>query len=602
MKIMDKSKIRNFSIIAHIDHGKSTLADRILEITNTVSDHDMDDQFLDQMDLERERGITIKLNAVQIKYKDYVFHLIDTPGHVDFTYEVSRSLAASEGALLLVDATQGIEAQTLANVYLALENNLTIIPIINKIDLPSADIEATKNEIEEVIGLPTDNAVCISAKTGLNCEAVLAAIEKYIPAPKDADDSKPLKALIFDSYFDEYRGVVMLIRIFEGELKVGDEFMFMSNGQRYFVSELGVRSPKETKKKRLEAGEVGYVAATIRDAREVSVGDTITLVNRPAEKALPGYKKKKPVLYTGFYPIDTRDYMELKESLEKIALSDSSITWEQETSKALGFGFRVGFLGMLHMEILQERLNREYKIGIIATSPSVEYDVHMTDGSIKKISNPALLPDRTFIDHIDEPYIKAEILVPNEYIGNVMELCQNKRGIYINMDYIDANRSRLIYEMPLGEIIFDFFDRLKSLTKGYASFEYDLIGYKTSDLVKVDILLNGDKIDAFSIITHKDSAYSKARDLTQKLKEAIPRQNFEVPVQATIGSKIIARETIKAYRKDVTSKLHAADVSRYKKLLEKQKAGKKKMKMLGTVEVPQEAFLSILKTNIDKKK
>ncbi|ADN68942.1 translation elongation factor 4 [Mycoplasmopsis fermentans] len=599
---MDKSKIRNFSIIAHIDHGKSTLADRILEITNTVSDHDMDDQFLDQMDLERERGITIKLNAVQIKYKDYVFHLIDTPGHVDFTYEVSRSLAASEGALLLVDATQGIEAQTLANVYLALENNLTIIPIINKIDLPSADIEATKNEIEEVIGLPTDNAVCISAKTGLNCEAVLAAIEKYIPAPKDADDSKPLKALIFDSYFDEYRGVVMLIRIFEGELKVGDEFMFMSNGQRYFVSELGVRSPKETKKKRLEAGEVGYVAATIRDAREVSVGDTITLVNRPAEKALPGYKKKKPVLYTGFYPIDTRDYMELKESLEKIALSDSSITWEQETSKALGFGFRVGFLGMLHMEILQERLNREYKIGIIATSPSVEYDVHMTDGSIKKISNPALLPDRTFIDHIDEPYIKAEILVPNEYIGNVMELCQNKRGIYINMDYIDANRSRLIYEMPLGEIIFDFFDRLKSLTKGYASFEYDLIGYKTSDLVKVDILLNGDKIDAFSIITHKDSAYSKARDLTQKLKEAIPRQNFEVPVQATIGSKIIARETIKAYRKDVTSKLHAADVSRYKKLLEKQKAGKKKMKMLGTVEVPQEAFLSILKTNIDKKK
>lgn len=599
---MDKSKIRNFSIIAHIDHGKSTLADRILEITNTVSDHDMDDQFLDQMDLERERGITIKLNAVQIKYKDYTFHLIDTPGHVDFTYEVSRSLAASEGALLLVDATQGIEAQTLANVYLALENNLTIIPIINKIDLPSADIEATKNEIEEVIGLPTDNAVCISAKTGLNCEAVLDAIEKYIPAPRDADDSKPLKALIFDSYFDEYRGVVMLIRVFEGELKVGDEFMFMSNGQKYFVSELGVRSPKETKKKRLEAGEVGYVAATIRDAREVSVGDTITLVNRPAEKALPGYKKKKPVLYTGFYPIDTRDYMELKESLEKIALSDSSITWEQETSKALGFGFRVGFLGMLHMEILQERLNREYKIGIIATSPSVEYDVHMTDGSIKKISNPALLPDRTFIDHIDEPYIKAEILVPNEYIGNVMELCQNKRGIYINMDYIDANRSRLIYEMPLGEIIFDFFDRLKSLTKGYASFEYDLIGYKTSDLVKVDILLNGDKIDAFSIITHKDSAYSKARDLTQKLKEAIPRQNFEVPVQATIGSKIIARETIKAYRKDVTSKLHAADVSRYKKLLEKQKAGKKKMKMLGTVEVPQEAFLSILKTNIDKKK
>ncbi|MBZ4203442.1 translation elongation factor 4 [Mycoplasma tauri] len=597
---MDKNKIRNFSIIAHIDHGKSTLADRILELTNTVSKHDMDNQILDEMELERERGITIKLNAVQIKYKDYVFHLIDTPGHVDFTYEVSRSLAATEGALLLVDATQGIEAQTLANVYLALENNLSIIPIINKVDLPSANIERTKEEIENVIGLPCDDAICISAKTGLNCEQVLDAIVKYVPAPVNADNNKPLKALIFDSYFDEYRGVIMLIRIFEGVLKVGDDFKFMSNNAEYHVIELGTRSPKETKKDYLEAGEVGYVAATIRDAKEVHVGDTITLVNNPASEALPGYKKKKPVLFTGFYPVDTRDYAELKKSLDKISLSDSSLSWEQETSKALGFGFRVGFLGMLHMEIIQERLNREYKVGIIATSPSVEYKIVKTNGEIEMVSNPSLMPDRTYIDHIEEPYIEATIILPNEYIGNIMDLCQNKRGIYQSLDYIDETRSKLVYQMPLGEIVFDFFDRMKSLSKGYASFEYDLIGYRTSDLVKVDILLNGDKIDAFSIITHRDSAYEKSRDLTKRLKEAIPRQNFEVPVQATIGGKIIARETIKAYRKDVTSRLHASDLSRYKKLLDKQKAGKKKMKMLGTVEVPQEAFLNILKTNIEK--
>ncbi|TKA59355.1 GTP-binding protein (LepA) [Mycoplasmopsis bovis 8790] len=597
---MDKSKIRNFSIIAHIDHGKSTLADRILELTNTVAARDLEEQFLDQMDLERERGITIKLNAVQIKYKDYTFHLIDTPGHVDFTYEVSRSLAASEGALLLVDATQGIEAQTLANVYLALENNLEIIPIINKIDLPSANIEKTKEEIENVIGIPANNAVCVSAKTGLNCEKVLDAIVNYVPAPIDADDNKPLKALIFDSYFDEYRGVIMLIRVFQGKLKVGDDFKFMSNNAQYHVIELGVRNPKENKKEYLEAGEVGYVAATIRDAKEVHVGDTITLVENPALEPLPGYKRKKPVLFTGFYPIDTRDYAELKKSLDKISLSDSSLTWEQETSKALGFGFRVGFLGMLHMDVIQERLNREYKVGIIATSPSVEYKVVKTNGSFEMISNPSLMPDRTYIDHIEEPYIEATIILPNEYIGNIMDLCQNKRGIYKSLDYIDDSRSRLIYEMPLGEIVFDFFDKMKSLSKGYASFEYDLIGYKTSDLVKVDILLNGDKIDAFSIITHKDSAYEKSRDLTKRLKDAIPRQNFEVPVQATIGGKIIARETIKAFRKDVTHKLHASDISRYKKLLEKQKAGKKKMKMLGSVEVPQEAFLDILKTNVDK--
>lgn len=597
---MDKSKIRNFSIIAHIDHGKSTLADRILELTNTVAARDLEEQFLDQMDLERERGITIKLNAVQIKYKDFTFHLIDTPGHVDFTYEVSRSLAASEGALLLVDATQGIEAQTLANVYLALENNLEIIPIINKIDLPSANIEKTKEEIENIIGIPANNAVCVSAKTGLNCEKVLDAIVDYVPAPVDVDDNKPLKALIFDSYFDEYRGVIMLIRVFQGKLKVGDDFKFMSNNAQYHVIELGVRNPKETKKEYLEAGEVGYVAATIRDAKEVHVGDTITLVENPALEPLPGYKRKKPVLFTGFYPIDTRDYAELKKSLDKISLSDSSLTWEQETSKALGFGFRVGFLGMLHMDVIQERLNREYKVGIIATSPSVEYKVVKTNGSFEMISNPSLMPDRTYIDHIEEPYIEATIILPNEYIGNIMDLCQNKRGIYKSLDYIDDSRSRLVYEMPLGEIVFDFFDKMKSLSKGYASFEYDLIGYKTSDLVKVDILLNGDKIDAFSIITHKDSAYEKSRDLTKRLKDAIPRQNFEVPVQATIGGKIIARETIKAFRKDVTHKLHASDISRYKKLLEKQKAGKKKMKMLGSVEVPQEAFLDILKTNVDK--
>ncbi|WP_416738149.1 translation elongation factor 4 [Mycoplasmopsis meleagridis] len=599
---MDKSKIRNFSIIAHIDHGKSTLADRILELTNTVSAHDMDDQFLDQMDLERERGITIKLNAVQIKYKDYIFHLIDTPGHVDFTYEVSRSLAASEGALLLVDATQGIEAQTLANVYLALENNLEIIPIINKIDLPSADIERTKKEIEEIIGLPTDNAVAISAKTGLNCEAVLEAIEKYVPMPRYADDNKPLRALIFDSYFDEYRGVILLVRIFEGKLKTGEKFKFMSNDKEYHVAELGVRNPKETKKSYLEAGEVGWVAATIRDAREVNVGDTITTIDNPASEPWPGYKKKQPVVFTGFYPVDTRDYMELKESLEKIALSDSSITWEQETSKALGFGFRVGFLGMLHMEILQERLNREYHIGIIATSPSVEYKVHLTNEKIEMISNPSLLPDRTFIKLIEEPYILATLILPSSYIGNVMELCQNKRGIYKNLEYIDDNRAKLMYEMPLAEIVLDFFDRLKSLSKGYASFEYDLIGYKQSDLVKVDILLNGDKVDAFSIITQKDLAYPRARDLCEKLKKEIPRQNFEVPVQAVIGNKVIARETIKAYRKDVTAKLYGGDVTRRQKLLKKQKEGKKRMKMLGTVEVPQEAFLNILKTNIDSKK
>ncbi|MEI2462365.1 translation elongation factor 4 [Mycoplasmopsis felis] len=602
---MDKSKIKNFSIIAHIDHGKSTLADRILEKTNTVASRDLKEQFLDSMELEKERGITIKLNAVQIKHKDYVFHLIDTPGHVDFTYEVSRSLAASEGALLLVDATQGIEAQTLANVYLALENNLEIIPVINKIDLPSADVEGVKKEIEDVIGIPTENAVLVSAKTGLGVDNLLDAIIKYIPAPKNADDNKPLKALIFDSYFDPYRGVVMLVRIFEGKLKVGDKFKFMSrkdDANNYHVIELGIRNPHESKKEWLEAGEVGWVSAAIRDAKEVNVGDTITLIDNPTQTALPGYKKMKPVVFTGFYPVDTRDYSLLKESLEKISLSDSSISWEQETSKALGFGFRVGFLGLLHMEILQERLDREYKVGIIATSPSVEYKVTTTKGEIEMIANPTLLPDRTFIEKIEEPYIQANIFIPNEYIGNVMELCQNKRGIYKSLEMIDSKRSSVVYELPLGETIFDFFDRLKSTTKGYASFEYEWIGYRESDLVKVDILLNGDKVDAFSIIAHKDKAYEQARELCVKLKDAIPRQNFEVPVQATIGGKIIARETIKAYRKDVTAKLYGGDVTRRQKLLKKQKEGKKRMKKLGSIEVPQEAFLSVLKTNIEPKK
>ncbi|VEU63601.1 translation elongation factor 4 [Mycoplasmopsis bovirhinis] len=602
---MDKSKIKNFSIIAHIDHGKSTLADRILELTKTVSDRNLTDQFLDSMDLEKERGITIKLNAVQIKYKDYIFHLIDTPGHVDFTYEVSRSLAASEGALLIVDATQGIEAQTLANVYLALENNLAIVPVINKIDLPSANVDEVKKEIEDVIGISTDNAVLVSAKTGLGVDKLLEAIVKYIPSPVLANDHKPLKALIFDSYFDPYRGVVMLVRIFEGKLNTGDKFKFMSrndSNNSYHVIELGVRSPYETKKDFLSAGEVGWVSAAIRDAKEVNVGDTITLIENPTLQALPGYKKMKPVVFTGFYPVDTRDYSQLKESLEKISLSDSSITWEQETSKALGFGFRVGFLGLLHMEILQERLDREYKVGIIATSPSVEYKVTMTNGNVEMIANPTLLPDRTFIDKIEEPYVEAHIFIPNEYIGNVMELCQNKRGIYKSLDMIDKRRSSVIYELPLAETIFDFFDRLKSTTKGYASFEYEWLGYRESDLVKVDILLNGDKVDAFSMITHRDNAYENARELCQKLKNAIPRQNFEVPVQATIGGKIIARETIKAFRKDVTAKLYGGDVTRRQKLLKKQKEGKKRMKKLGSIDVPQEAFLSILKTNIDTKK
>ncbi|MGL6124995.1 MAG: translation elongation factor 4 [Metamycoplasmataceae bacterium] len=594
---MDKSKIRNFCIIAHIDHGKSTLADRILEYTKTVDARNLKAQHLDTMDLEKERGITIKLNAVQINYKDYLFHLIDTPGHVDFTYEVSRSLAATEGALLLVDATQGIEAQTLANVYLAIDNELEIIPIINKIDLPSSDPDKIKSEIEDVIGIPASDAVLISAKTGQNIEGVFDAIIKHIPAPKKCDDSLPLKALVFDSYFDSFRGVILLTRIFDGQIKVGDEFFFKSNNKKFTVTELGVKKPQEVKCEKLTSGEVGWIAASIREAKDVAVGDTITLVNNPTAESLAGYKKMNPVVYTGFYPIDGKDYDILKDSLDKISLSDSSITYEPETSKALGFGFRIGFLGLLHMEILQERLEREFGIEIIATAPSVEFKVYMTDKSMKVIANPSEFPDKVKISKIEEPYIKATIIVNDEYIGVIMDLCQTKRGKYIDLEYIDGTRRKLIYELPLVEIIFDFFDKMKSASKGYASFDYELIDYQPSDLVKVDILLNGEKVDALSAIIHKDFLEYKSRDLTKKLKEVIPRQNFEVPIQAVAGGKIIARETVKAYRKDVTAKLYGGDVTRRQKLLKKQKAGKKRAKAFGKVEVPQEAFLAILKTN-----
>ncbi|MBR3571104.1 MAG: translation elongation factor 4, partial [Mycoplasmataceae bacterium] len=540
------------------------------------------------------------LNAAQIKYKDYIFHLIDTPGHVDFTYEVSRSLAACEGALLLVDASQGIEAQTLSNVYLALENNLEIIPVINKIDLPSANVEKVKSEIENVIGIPADDAILISAKNGIGIEDVLNAIIKRIPAPKDCDDQKPLKALVFDSYFDPYRGVILLIRLFNGTLKVGDEFLFMSTKKTFKIIELGIKKPHEEKKEELVAGEVGWVAAAIRDAKDVSVGDTITLVNNPTETPLPGYKKLNPVIFCGFYPVDTVDYDKMKDALIKISLSDSSITYTPETSKALGFGFRIGFLGLLHMEILKERLEREFNISIIATTPSVEFEIYKTNGQMSIISNPTDFPDKTTIDHIKEPFIRATILVNNEFIGPIMELCQNKRGVYVDLEYIDNIRKKLTYELPLVEIIYDFFDKLKSASKGYASFDYEIIESRTSDLEKVDILLNGEKVDAFSFIVHKEFAYTRSRDLTKKLKEVIPKQNFEIPVQAAIGHKIIARETIKAYRKDVTAKLYGGDVTRRQKLLKKQKEGKKRSKAFGRVEVPQEAFLSILKTDNNK--
>lgn len=594
---MTNPKIRNFAIIAHIDHGKSTLADRILEFTQTITKRESKPQILDSMDLEQERGITIKLNAVQIKYKDYIFHLIDTPGHVDFTYEVSRSLAACEGALLLVDATQGIQAQTLANVYLAIENNLEIIPVINKIDLVSSDPDRVKQEIEHIIGIDASDAILISAKTGINIDQVIEAIIKRIPSPKEADPNKPLEGLIFDSYFDNYRGVVIYTRIFNGEVKVGDEIYFMQTKKTYTVTELGVKNPQEEKREKLSAGEVGWIAASIRVVRDVAVGDTITLLNNQVAFPLPGYKKMKPVVYTGFYPVDTRDYNALKDALEKISLSDSSIVWKPETSKALGFGFRIGFLGLLHMDVLQERLEREFNLDILATAPSVEFVITLTNGEVEYITNPSLFPDRSLIKTIEEPYIRASIMLSEEYIGPIMELCQSKRGKYIDIEYLDDKRRRLIYELPLNETIFDFFDLMKSYSKGYASFDYEHIGLRESDLVKVDIMLNGEKIDALALIAHRDFAYNKSRELAEKLKEVVPRKNFEIPIQAAIGGKIIARETIKAYRKDVTAKLYGGDVTRRQKLLKKQKEGKKRMKQIGSVEVPQEAFLAILKTD-----
>ncbi|QEH61512.1 GTP-binding protein LepA [Spiroplasma chinense] len=597
---MDKTKIRNFSIIAHIDHGKSTLADRILELTGAVDKRDMQAQLLDSMDIERERGITIKLNSIQLKYKakdgqEYIFHLIDTPGHVDFTYEVSRSLAACEGALLVVDASQGIEAQTLANVYLALDNDLEIIPVINKVDLPAAEPERVKEEIENVIGIDCSNAPMISAKTGLNVEDVLEAIVNFIPEPLDADDTKPLKALIFDSYYDKYRGVMASIRIVEGTVKVGQTIKMMQSGAEYEVTELGVKTPFEVKKQSLEAGEVGWLAASIKTVRDVAVGDTITTKENGAKEPLAGYKQLNPMVFCGIYPVDTARYKDLKEALEKISLSDASLVYEAESSQSLGFGFRCGFLGLLHMDVIQERLEREYDLTLIATAPSVIYKVTQTDGEIVEIDNPAFLPDPQKINFIEEPFVKVSIMTPDTYLGDLMGLCQDKRGNYVNIDYIDDTRRNLIYEMPLNEIVFDFFNKLKSISKGYASFDYELIGYKSSKLVKMDILLNGDIVDALSTIVHRDFAYHRGKILTEKLKEIIPRQNFEVPIQAAIGGKIIARETIKAMRKNVLAKCYGGDISRKKKLLEKQKEGKKRMKAIGSVEVPQEAFIAVLK-------
>lgn len=600
----DNSHIRNFSIIAHIDHGKSTLADRILELTDTVSKREMKDQLLDSMDLERERGITIKLNAVNLKYhakngEDYLFNLIDTPGHVDFTYEVSRSLAACEGALLVVDATQGVEAQTLANVYLAIDNDLEIIPVINKVDLPSADVERTKKEIEETIGLPCDEAVPVSAKTGLNVEQILEEIVSKIPAPT-GDRSAPLKALIFDSFYDSYRGVVAQVRIKEGKVKVGDEILLMSNSLSYQVTELGFRNPKEIKVNELVAGEVGWIAAQIKDITEVRSGDTITLKNNPAKEALPGYKKLSPMVYCGLYPCDSKKYQDLKEALEKLCLNDASLVFEPETSQALGFGFRCGFLGLLHMDVIQERLEREYNIDLILTAPSVIYHIYLNDGTMVELDNPSLMPEITKIKEIQEPFVEAKIMTPNEYVGAIMKLCQEKRGIYVSLDYLDATRMQLTYNLPLSEIIYNFFDKLKSYTRGYASFDYQLIGYQASKLVKMDILLNGDPIDALSSIVYKDFAYSRGNIIVKKLKDVIPRQQFEVPIQAAIGGKVIARSDIKAVRKDVLAKCYGGDISRKKKLLEKQKEGKKRMKAIGSVEVPQEAFMAILSVDEDE--
>lgn len=589
---MDTSKIRNFSIIAHIDHGKSTLADRILEYTGEVDKRQMKEQLLDNMDIERERGITIKLNAVRLSYNGYMLNLIDTPGHVDFSYEVSRSLAACEGAVLVVDATQGIEAQTLANVYLALENNLEIIPVINKIDFPSADIPKVEKELYDTFGFTSEEIIKVSAKTGVGIPDLVNAIIDRIPSPKEYNDK--LKCLIFDSYFDSYRGVVILVRIVSGKITKKTKIKMLTTGAEYDVVSLGYHTPFEHEVEELKEGEVGFITASIKSLSSVSVGDTITDANDPTDKALPGYKPMKPMVYCGIYPIESNKYPALKEAIEKLKLNDASLTFEPETSSTLGFGFRMGFLGLLHLEIISERIEREFGIEIIATTPSVNYEINLTDGSTIFIDNPSMMPDKVKIKNIKEPYIFTNILVPTDYIGPIMELCQDKRGIYKSIDYLDTTRVNIHYELPLSEIVYDFFDRLKSSTKGYASFDYEVIGYKESDLVKMDILLNGEVVDALSLIVHKDFAYDRGRRMVDNLKNIIPRQMFEVPVQAVIGSKVIARSDIKAMRKDVLAKCYGGDITRKRKLLDKQKEGKKKMKTIGKVEIPSEAFLSIL--------
>ena len=599
---MKQSNIRNFSIIAHIDHGKSTIADRILEVTGAITERERQEQLLDSMELERERGITIKLNTVQLNYnykgEDYILHLIDTPGHVDFTYEVSRSLAACEGAILVVDAAQGIEAQTLANLYLALENDLTIIPVINKIDLPNANPEKVKKELMDTLGFEEDEIVLTSAKNGIGIKELVETVIEKVPAPTGKKEEK-LQALIFDSYYDPYRGIVALVRIVNGKLKPGDKIKMMATGASYDVVEVCVHTPKEKKAKELVTGEVGIVVASIKNIEDVKVGDTITLANNPCLEALPGYKPMKPMVFCGLYPLESNKYPDLREALDKLKLNDASLEYLPETSKALGFGFRCGFLGLLHMEIIEERIEREFGIDLIATSPSVVYEVTQTDGSVVMVDSPVKLPERQRIADIKEPYIRTNIFVPSEYIGPIMELCQYKRGNYVSMEYLDQTRVNIHYEIPLSEIVYDFFDKLKSTTKGYASFDYELIGYKSSKLVKMDILLNGEVVDALSVIVHKDFAYNRGKAIVENLRKLIPRQQFEVPIQAVIGTKAIARADIKAVRKNVLAKCYGGDVSRKRKLLEKQKEGKKRMKMVGSVEIPQEAFLSVLSMDED---
>jgi len=594
-----QSKIRNFSIIAHIDHGKSTLADRILEYTGALTSREMQQQVLDQMDLERERGITIKLTAVRLTYKaddgeEYILNLIDTPGHVDFTYEVSRSLAACEGALLVVDAAQGIEAQTLANVYLALDNDLEILPVINKIDLPSADPDRVKQEIEDVIGLDASEAVHASAKAGIGIREILEQVIQKVPAPS-GDPDKPLKALIFDSHFDPYKGVIIYVRVEDGMIRAGSQIKMVASGKTFEVIEVGAFRPRMTVVDQLDVGDVGFVVAGIKNVKDTRVGDTVTDAKRPTAEPFPGYRRINPMVFCGLYPIDSSDYDDLREALEKLELNDASLRFEPETSSALGFGFRCGFLGLLHMEIIQERIEREFNVPILTTAPSVVFKVTMTSGEVLQIENPSNYPEPGKIEHVEEPYVKASIIVPNDYVGAIMELCQGKRGEFINMEYLDLNRVTLTYEIPLSEIVYDFFDQLKSSTRGYASFDYELSGYKKSNLVKMDILLNGEQVDALSFIVHRDRAYQRGKAICEKLKELIPRQMFEVPIQAAIGHKIVSRETVKAMRKNVLSKCYGGDISRKRKLLEKQKEGKKRMKQIGSVEVPQEAFMAVLK-------